>query len=105
MRLKLLLLALLIHPFSAQGRPSPSPTWVKVLRAIGIATIWLLLALLTLWAVAALYIDVRIPALRIPVTLVYVIGMSTILFKLKGSGWAPAWCLVGFCVCSHGGSP
>ena len=97
MQLKLLLLALLIHPFSTQARPFASPTWVKVLRAIGIATIWLLLALLTLWAMAALYVDIRIPALRIPVTLVYVIGISTILFKLKGSGWAAALCLVGFC--------
>jgi len=68
-----------------------------MLRAIGIATVWLLLALLTLWAVAALYVDVRSPALRIPVTLIYVIGISTILFKLKGSGWAPAFCLMGFC--------
>ena len=97
MRLEFLLLALQIHPVSAQGRQFPSPTWVKVLQAIGIVTIWLLLALLTLWAVAALYVDVRIPALRIPVTLVYVIGIGTILFKLKGSGWAPALCLVGFC--------
>ena len=81
----------------APHRPFPSPTWLRVLRAIGIATMWLILALLTLWTVAALYVDVRIPALRIPVALVYVIGICTILFKLKGSGWAPALCLVGFC--------
>jgi len=97
MRLKPLLRAPLNHPFAAQGSPFLSPTWVKVQRAIGISAMWLLLALLTLWAVAALYVDVRIPALRIPVTLIYVIGISTILFKLKGSGWAPALCLMGFC--------
>ncbi len=58
---------------------------------------WFILALLTLWAVAALYVDFRIAALRIPVTLIYVLGMIAILFKLKGSRWAAALCLVGFC--------
>jgi hypothetical protein len=91
----LLLLAPLKHPSQRSG--FLSPTWVKVLRVIGIATMWLLLALLTLWAVAALYVDIRIPALRVPVTVIYVIGISTFLFKLKGSGWAPAFCLMGFC--------
>jgi hypothetical protein len=81
MQLNLLFLAPLNHPFVAQGSPFLSPTWVKVLRAIGIATMWLLLALLTLWAVAALYVDIRIPALRMPVTLIYVIGISTFLSR------------------------
>jgi len=81
----------------APRRPFPLPTWLRILRAIGIATVRLILVLLTLWAMAALYVDVRIPALRIPVTLIYVIGIVTILFKLKGSGWATAWCVVGFC--------
>ena len=56
----------------APGRPTPSPTWLRVLRAIGITIVWFILALLTLWAVAALYVDFRIAALRIPVTLIYV---------------------------------
>jgi hypothetical protein len=81
----------------APRRPFPLPTWLRILRAIGIATMRLILVLLTLWAMAALYVDVRIPALRIPVTLIYVVGIVTILFKLKGSGWAAALCLVGFC--------
>ena len=74
-----------------------TPSWMKLLRGIGIATTWLILALLTLWAVAALYVDVRIPSLRIPIALIYCVGIITILFKLKGSGWAPASCLIGFC--------
>ena len=57
---------------------------------------WFALALLTLWAVAALYVDFRIPALRIPLTLIYVIGIIAILFKLRRSIWAPVLCLVGF---------
>jgi hypothetical protein len=81
------------HPFAALC----TPTWVKTLRAIGIATMWFLIALLTLWAAAALYVDARIPALRIPVALIYVVGIGAILFKFKGSGWGPALCLMGFC--------
>jgi hypothetical protein len=81
---------------AAPRRPFSSPPRLRVLRAIGIAIMWFILALLTLWAVAALYVDLRIPALRIPVTLIYVVGIITILFKLKRS-WAAALCFAGFC--------
>jgi hypothetical protein len=68
-----------------------------MLRAIGITVLWFFLALLTLWAMAALYVDVRIAALRVPMTLIYVLGIIALLFKFKGSRWAAALCLVGFC--------
>jgi uncharacterized protein DUF4105 len=68
-----------------------------MLRAIGITVLWFFLALLTLWAMAALYVDIRIAALRVPLTLIYVLGIIALLFKLKGSRWAAALCLVGFC--------
>jgi Domain of unknown function (DUF4105) len=58
---------------------------------------WFILALLSVWAVASLYVDLRIAALRVPVTLIYVLGIITILLKLKRSRWAAALCLVGFC--------
>jgi Domain of unknown function (DUF4105) len=83
---------------AARRRPSSSATWFRVLRASGLKLMWLILALLTLWAVAALYVDVRVPALRIPLALIYAAGTITILFKLRGSGWAAAVCLMGFCV-------
>ena len=82
----------------ALRRTTPLPTGLRVLRAIGIRILWFILALLTLWAVAALYVDVRIAALRIPLALTYAIGIFTILFKLKGSRWAAALCLAGFCI-------
>ncbi len=59
---------------------------------------WFVLALLTLWAVAALYVDFRIAALRIPVTLIYVLAIISILLRLKQSHWAAALCFVGFCI-------
>lgn len=73
------------------------PTWVRLLRAIGITIMGFILALLTLWAVAALYVDLRIASLRIPVTLIYVVGIITIVLKLRGSRRAAALCFVGFC--------
>ena len=59
---------------------------------------WLVLALLTLWAVAALYVDFRIAALRIPLTVIYVLAIIAILVKVKRRPWAAALCLAGFCV-------
>jgi len=86
-----------MNSIPAPRRPTPSPTWLRVLRAIGITIVWSILALLTLWAVAALYVDLRIAALRIPVTLIYVLGIIAILFKFKRSRWAAVLCLAGFC--------
>jgi len=87
-----------VNSIPVLNRPTPSPTWLKVLRAIGTTVSWLILALLTLWALAALYVDVRIAALRIPLTLIYALGIFTVLFKLKRSRWAAALCLAGFCI-------
>jgi hypothetical protein len=78
------------------GGPAPSPWWFRVLRAIGITIVWSILALLTLWAVAALYVDCRIASLRVPVTLIYVLGIVTMLFKFKRSCWTAILCLGGF---------
>jgi len=71
-------------------------TLLRVLRTIGIVATWSILALLTLWALAALYVDFRISALRIPLTLIYVLVIIAI-FTSKGPRWAAAFCLVGFC--------
>ena len=81
----------------APDHPAFLPKWLRVLRRIGITIVWFILALLTLWAVAALYVDFRIAALRIPVTLIYVAGVIAILFKLRSRWAGAALCLVGFC--------
>jgi len=78
-------------------RPTPSPTWLRILWAIGVAIVWSILALLNLWALAALYVDFRISVLRIPVTLLYLLGIVVILLKFKRSRWTAALCLAGFC--------
>jgi hypothetical protein len=86
-----------MNSISSPRRPTSSPTWLKMLRATGTTIMWLVLAVLTLWAVAAVYVDFRIAVLRIPVTLIYVLGIITIFVKLKRSLWAAALYLLGFC--------
>jgi len=59
---------------------------------------WSLLALLILWAVAALYVDFRVAALRIPVTSIYVLGNIAIVLKVRQRRWVVALCFAGFCM-------
>ncbi len=61
---------------------------------------WFVLALMTLWAVAALYVDFRIEALRIPVTVAYVVAIVAILIKLKRTPWAAAFVFRRFLRCA-----
>jgi len=65
---------------------------------MGLTVMWFVLVLMTLWAVAALYVDFRISALRIPVTLIYLVAIIAILVKVKSRPMAPALCLAGFCI-------
>jgi hypothetical protein len=82
---------------SGPRRPTSSPTWLRTLRATGTTIMWFVFALLTLWAVSALYVDFRIAVLRIPVTLIYVLGTIAILVRLKRSLLAAALYVLGFC--------
>lgn len=80
-------------------RPMHPPTWVRVLRAIGITTIGSVLSLFVFWSIAALYIDFRIASLRVPLTLIYILSIIAILIKLKRSRWTAILCLAScFCV-------
>jgi hypothetical protein len=57
---------------------------------------WFVLSLLNLWAVAALWVDFRVPALRVPVTVIYALAILAILIKVKARFWAAALCFFGF---------
>jgi len=81
----------------ATGHLTRLPRWLRILRATGTTIVWIVLAVLTLWAVAALFVDCRIAALRIPITLIYVLGVITIFIKLGRSRWAALAYLLGFC--------
>jgi len=79
------------------GRSKPTPIWLRVLRTFGSTMLWIVIALVTVWAVAALFVDFRIAALRIPLSLLYIIGVITVFVKLRRSRWAALAYLVGFC--------
>ena len=87
-----------MNPKNAHFRPSQPPGRRRWLRTFGLTVLWFVLALLTLWAVAALYIDFRVPALRVPVTVIYVLVVLAILLTLRRRLWAAAFCFAGFCV-------
>lgn len=55
-----------------------------MLRIVALFLLWFVLSLLTLWATAALYIDVRHPALRIPMAVLYLLLVSGVLWKASG---------------------
>ena len=65
---------------------------------LGFVIMWLVLALLTLWAMAALYVDFRVAWLRVPLTVIYVLAIIAILVTVKRRLWAAALCFAGFCV-------
>ena len=56
---------------------------VRVIRWMAVALLWVVLALLTLWAVAALYFDVRISWLRLPLAAIYGLGMLAVWVLLR----------------------
>src|SRR5271167_4556898 len=77
---------------------APRPLWLSALRAIGLTLVWFVLALLTLWAIAALYVDIRIEAWRVPMVSIYTLGIIAILIKVRPWLWAAVLCLAGFCM-------
>ena len=79
------------------SRLTPSPVRFGAMRVLGRTIMWFILALLTLWAVAALYVDFRIAALRIPVTVFYVVGILAVVMLVKRP-WAALLCFGGFCI-------
>jgi hypothetical protein len=70
----------------------------KWLTRLALAFLWLVVALLSCWAMAALYIDVRLSALRIPATILYVVILVGILIRYKLHLRSALLCLGCFCV-------
>lgn len=58
---------------------------------------WLVIAVLSLWAVAALYIDVRLRALSVPLTILYAVGITAIVARYKLRLRSAFLCFACFC--------
>jgi Domain of unknown function (DUF4105) len=76
--------------------PSGPHSLLAICRAIGTAFMWLTLVLLNLWAAAAIYVDCRIPALRIPLTLIYLAILILVIVSTRR--YRALYCLICFCV-------
>ncbi|HXZ79655.1 MAG TPA: DUF4105 domain-containing protein [Terriglobales bacterium] len=73
----------------------PSPHY-RGLRVIGWAALFLVLALLTLWAASALYFDFPIAKLRVVAAALYLAAMLVAAIFLKPRAWGIAACGGGF---------
>jgi len=87
-----------MNSLPAPRQPTFLSRWLRASRAVGITIVWIALALITLWAVAALFVDCRIPALRIPLTLIYVLVAITVFIEFRWSRWAAVVYLAGVCI-------
>jgi len=75
------------------GKRPQRRTFLRKLALIGLSA---LLGLLTVWAVAALYFDARIPWLRLPLALIYVAAMLAAVLWARLRRFAAAICAAGF---------
>jgi hypothetical protein len=67
----------------------------RVIRWMAVALLWVLLAGLTLWALAALYFDVRISWLRFPLAVIYGLGMLVVWLRMRRP-WKAVITAIGF---------
>ena len=77
------------------AQPGRSAGWLRIL---GLVFVWVVLALLSLWAMAALYIDVRRPALRLPLAILYAIVLVAIVANYRLRARSALLCLACFCL-------
>ena len=68
-----------------------------MLRLVALSILWFVLTLLTVWATAALYIEVRYHPLRIPLAALYVVIIGCILWKAHGIA-KPVFILISFVI-------
>jgi hypothetical protein len=79
--------------------PHPKRGWLtRCFIGLGFALVWLILALLSLWAMAALFIDVRFSALRLPLTILYAVILVAIFVKYKLHVRSMLLCFGCFCL-------
>jgi hypothetical protein len=70
----------------------------RVLRWGALTLLWALFGLLTLWAVAALYLDTRVAWLRLLLAAIYGLGMLAVSIWVRPRRRAAGMCTAGFVV-------
>lgn len=61
--------------FEKLAAPAQRSLHSSVSRCLGLSLLWLVVALLTLWLLAVLSTDVRVPAVRVPAWAIYIIAL------------------------------
>jgi hypothetical protein len=74
----------------------PAAVRYRAMKVLGAIVVWFALLLLNLCALAAIYLDCRIPALRIPLIVAYAAVLIFLLVRVKG--WRAVSCFGCFCV-------
>jgi hypothetical protein len=72
--------------------------WRRLVRFLGRALLWICLSLLTFWATAALYFDLPIRGLRLPLACLYAIAILLTVAITRGRRKGKLACLAGFVV-------
>lgn len=80
-------------------RVRPSTPWKSIVRVLALSVVWLSIALLTLWAAAALYVDCRVSALRTPLAALYLVAILSVVVRVKSRqrkmlALIICWCVV-----------
>lgn len=70
--------------------------FIRCLRWTILAPAWLVILALAAWAGAALYVDLPVPALRLPVAIAFGIAIFAALILVRGHGRKALACLIGF---------
>jgi hypothetical protein len=86
------------HPGSIMNSAVPAAWWKRALRSLGIVFAWLVLALITLWAIAALYFDLSWSRLPWLIPVVYLVAIVILAYLAKSRLRRMAVCLAGFLI-------
>jgi hypothetical protein len=88
-----------MSPATATDTQAKPPSWVRRgLRLLGLMALNLALLCATLWAVAALYFDVRVPSLRVPLAAMYALAVVAVWIFIKSRWLARGLTAGGFVV-------
>ena len=71
---------------------------IGLLRKIGRGLVWLVLLLMTVWAVAALSFDVRVAWLRLPCVIAYLLAVVAAVLVAKRFWYRVLACFVCFVI-------
>jgi hypothetical protein len=74
------------------------PFWRRAIRFLAIAAAWIILAILTLWATAALYFDLSFPRFQLLSPVLYLLLLAVAIWAARRRALRMVVCFAGFLV-------